>query len=159
MPKPVRELLRLVHVERLNLSRAKKAHFEVIDHLKSHHPELYQSLRRAVRTRRRRPEEFKHYRCVSRMREHSGGEALARASDERPDLLIDVSTPRLSALAVAALIKAREAPPKVVMTTLEDREEHRISALVAGANGFLPKENFSREWHSVVETLFGAVSG
>ena len=57
MPKPVRELLRLVHVERLDLSKVKKEDFEIIDHLKSHHPELYQNLRRAVRSRRKQPED------------------------------------------------------------------------------------------------------
>lgn len=60
IPKPVRELLRLVHVERLDLSRVKKEDFEIINHLKSHHPDLYQSLRRAVRSKRRKPEESEH---------------------------------------------------------------------------------------------------
>ncbi len=36
MPKPVRELLRLVHVEQIDLSRVKKEDFEIIEHLKSH---------------------------------------------------------------------------------------------------------------------------
>jgi DNA-binding transcriptional regulator YiaG len=53
MPKPVRHLLRLVHVERIDLSRVKKEDFEVIDHMKQHHPDLYQSLRRAARGKRR----------------------------------------------------------------------------------------------------------
>jgi len=39
MPKPVRQLLRLVHVERIDLSRVEKEDFEIIDHLKSQHPE------------------------------------------------------------------------------------------------------------------------
>jgi transcriptional regulator with XRE-family HTH domain len=56
MPKPVRELLRLVHIERIDLSRVKKEDFEIIDHLKTHHTELYQSLRKAVRSKRRKPE-------------------------------------------------------------------------------------------------------
>ena len=60
MPKPVRQLLRLVHVERVDLSRVKKEDFEIIDHLKSHHPDLYQSLRKATRSRRRKSEESKH---------------------------------------------------------------------------------------------------
>jgi transcriptional regulator with XRE-family HTH domain len=60
MPKPVRELLRLVHVERIDLSRVKKEDFEIIEHLKSNHPDLYQSLRKAARGKRRKPEEFKH---------------------------------------------------------------------------------------------------
>ena len=53
MPKPVRQLLRLVHVERIDLSRVKKEDFEVIDHIKMHHPDLYQRLRKAARSKRR----------------------------------------------------------------------------------------------------------
>jgi transcriptional regulator with XRE-family HTH domain len=60
MPKPVRQLLRLVHVERVDLSRVNKEDFEIIDHLKSHHPDLYQSLRKATRSKRRKAEESKH---------------------------------------------------------------------------------------------------
>ncbi len=60
MPKPVRELLRLVHVERIDLSRVKKEDFEIIDHLKTHHADLYQNLRKSVRGKRRRPDESKH---------------------------------------------------------------------------------------------------
>ena len=52
MPKPVRELLRLVHVERIDLSRVKKEDFEIIDHLKSNQPDLSQSMRKAVRGKR-----------------------------------------------------------------------------------------------------------
>ncbi len=90
---------------------------------------------------------------------HSGDEALARAGSEQPDLmLIDFSMPGMSGLAVAALIKARKTPPKVVMMTLEDSEEYRISAVVAGADAFLPKENFARELHPLIETLFGPTS-
>jgi transcriptional regulator with XRE-family HTH domain len=47
MPKPVRELLRLVHVEKLDLTRVKKEDFEVIEYLKEHHPDLYRNLRKA----------------------------------------------------------------------------------------------------------------
>ena len=59
MPKPVRQLLRLVHVERIDLSRVKKEDFEIIDHLKSRHPDLYKSLRKAARSKRRKPQEYK----------------------------------------------------------------------------------------------------
>ena len=51
MPKPVRELLRLVHVERINLSRVKREDFEVLDFLKNEHPDLYKKLRRAVKAK------------------------------------------------------------------------------------------------------------
>ena len=48
MPKPVRELLRLVHVEQIDLSEVKRVDFEIIKYLKESHPDLYRSLRRAV---------------------------------------------------------------------------------------------------------------
>lgn len=54
MPKPVRELLRLVHVERIDLTRVRKEDFAILDHLKSSHPQLYQSLRRSVRSKKSR---------------------------------------------------------------------------------------------------------
>lgn len=53
MPKPVRELLRLVHVEQIDLSQVKRVDFEIISYLKESHLELYRSLRRAVKGRNR----------------------------------------------------------------------------------------------------------
>ena len=50
MPKPVRELLRLVHVEQIDLSEVKRVDFEIISYLKLTHPDLYRSLRRAVKS-------------------------------------------------------------------------------------------------------------
>ncbi|MCC6379508.1 MAG: helix-turn-helix domain-containing protein [Burkholderiales bacterium] len=52
MPRPVRELLRLVHVEQIDLSQVKRIDFEIIGYLKESHPDLYRSLRRAARGRR-----------------------------------------------------------------------------------------------------------
>ena len=60
MPKPVKELLRLVHIERLDLSKVRKEDFDVIEHLKTRHPDLYQSLRRAIRAKRRKDDEACH---------------------------------------------------------------------------------------------------
>lgn len=53
MPKPVRELLRLVHVEKIDLSRVKKEDFDVIEYLKSEHRDLYRNLRKAAKSRRK----------------------------------------------------------------------------------------------------------
>ena len=54
MPKPVRELLRLVHVEQIDLSQVKRVDFEIINYLKESHPDLYRNLRRAARSRHKR---------------------------------------------------------------------------------------------------------
>jgi transcriptional regulator with XRE-family HTH domain len=51
MPKPVRELLRLVHVEQVDLSQVKRIDFEIISYLKTAHTDLYRTLRRAVKGR------------------------------------------------------------------------------------------------------------
>jgi transcriptional regulator with XRE-family HTH domain len=53
MPRPVKELLRLVHVEQLDLSQVKRIDFEIITYLKESHPDLYRTLRRAVKSRHR----------------------------------------------------------------------------------------------------------
>jgi len=57
MPKPVQELLRLVHVEQIDLSAVKREDFDVLEYLKTSHPDLYQNLRRAVQGRKGKPEE------------------------------------------------------------------------------------------------------
>ena len=51
MPRPVKELLRLVHVEQIDLTQVKRVDFEIISYLKESHPDLYRSLRRAARSR------------------------------------------------------------------------------------------------------------
>lgn len=51
MPKPVRELLRLVHVEQLDLTKVRKEDFDIIDYLRETHPDLYKSLKKAVKAR------------------------------------------------------------------------------------------------------------
>jgi transcriptional regulator with XRE-family HTH domain len=60
MPKPVRELLRLVHVERIDVSRVKKEDIEIIEYLKSDQPQLYQNLRRTARAKQRISEDTQH---------------------------------------------------------------------------------------------------
>jgi transcriptional regulator with XRE-family HTH domain len=51
MPKPVRELVRLVHIEGIDLSRARGEHFAIADHLRSTDPALYQRFRREIRAK------------------------------------------------------------------------------------------------------------
>jgi transcriptional regulator with XRE-family HTH domain len=51
MPKPVAELLRLVHVEGVDISSMRKEDLEIIVFLKSNHPELYEKLRAEVMAR------------------------------------------------------------------------------------------------------------
>ena len=48
IPRPVRELLRLVHIEGIELAKARGNDFEVVSHLKATNPRLYRSLRKAA---------------------------------------------------------------------------------------------------------------
>ncbi len=58
MPKPVRELLRLVHVEQIDIQRLKREDFEVVEYLKAEDPELFKTLRKAARSKnKKRPHE------------------------------------------------------------------------------------------------------
>lgn len=51
MPKPVRELLRLVHVEQIDIQRIKREDFEVVEYLKEFEPDLYKSLKKSARSK------------------------------------------------------------------------------------------------------------
>lgn len=48
MPKPVTELLRLVHLEGVDLSTVRKEDIQIIEFLRGKHPDLYAKLRDAV---------------------------------------------------------------------------------------------------------------
>ena len=54
MPKPVRELVRLVHIEGIILARARGEHFAVAEHLRSHNPALYQRIKHEISAKRRK---------------------------------------------------------------------------------------------------------
>ena len=51
MPKPVRELLRLVHVEQIDIKSIKRDDWEVVEYLKANEPELFKSLKKSARGR------------------------------------------------------------------------------------------------------------
>lgn len=49
MPKPTRELLRLVHIEQIDLTKIKHEDLAIVAYLAESHPDLYKSLRAAVK--------------------------------------------------------------------------------------------------------------
>lgn len=51
MPKPVRELLRLVHVEQIDIQRLRREDFEVVEYLKAEDPEQFKSLKKAAKSK------------------------------------------------------------------------------------------------------------
>jgi len=49
MPKPVRELLRLVHVEQIDIATIRREDWEIIEYLKANESELYKSLKKSAK--------------------------------------------------------------------------------------------------------------
>ena len=49
IPRPVQQLLRLVHVEQIDIAKIKREDFEVVEYLKSNDPTLFKSLKKQAR--------------------------------------------------------------------------------------------------------------
>ena len=54
MPRPVRELLRLVHVEQIDLQKIRREDMEVLDFLRSEDPEQLKNLRKLAKAKGRK---------------------------------------------------------------------------------------------------------
>ena len=70
-----------------------------------------------------------------------GREGLRLAAELRPDVvLMDIRMPRLDGLAATRELHARPDPPRVIVLTTFDADDHVVDALAAGADGFLLKD-------------------
>ena len=70
-----------------------------------------------------------------------GREGLAMIERLRPDVvLMDIRMPRVDGLAATRALHARSDPPRVIVLTTFDADEHVVEALAAGADGFLLKD-------------------
>ncbi len=50
MPRPVQHLLRLVHIEHIDINKVRREDFEVVEFLKQSNPELFKSLKQQAKT-------------------------------------------------------------------------------------------------------------
>ena len=84
----------------------------------------------------------------------NGEEAVARAAEQRPDVvLMDVRMPVMDGLAATRIITAGEDAPKVLVLTTFDLDDYVYEALRAGASGFLLKDASAGELSDAVRVV------
>jgi DNA-binding NarL/FixJ family response regulator len=84
----------------------------------------------------------------------NGQEAIARAAQLRPDvLLMDVRMPVLDGLQATREITAMPGAPKVLVLTTFDLDDYVYQALRWGASGFLLKDASARELAEAVRVV------
>jgi transcriptional regulator with XRE-family HTH domain len=54
IPRPVQQLLRLVHVEQIDINKVRREDFEVVEFLKAHDPDTFKSLKKQARSSMRK---------------------------------------------------------------------------------------------------------
>ncbi|GAA1919402.1 response regulator transcription factor [Nocardioides lentus] len=70
-----------------------------------------------------------------------GRAALARVRELRPDVvLMDIRMPVMDGLEATRALHREPHPPRVVVLTTFDADEHVVAAVAAGADGFLLKD-------------------
>ncbi len=83
-----------------------------------------------------------------------GLELLKCLNQRLPHLVIlDISMPRLGGIEATRLIKSSHPEIKVLILTMHNRREYVDQARLAGAEGYLLKDEVDKELLSAIETL------
>jgi DNA-binding NarL/FixJ family response regulator len=70
-----------------------------------------------------------------------GSEAGHAVAEHQPNVvLMDIRMPGMDGLAATEIVRTRDHPPEVIVLTTFDTDDHVLSALRAGASGFLLKD-------------------
>lgn len=84
----------------------------------------------------------------------SGEEAIAKASDLRPDLvLMDIRMPGMGGLEATYRLKLLLPSAKIVMVTVSDDITHLFEAIKRGAQGYLLKNVSPSSWLSYLRSV------
>ncbi|MDR3087884.1 MAG: helix-turn-helix domain-containing protein [Azoarcus sp.] len=54
IPRPVQALLRLVHIEQIDITKVRKDDFDVAEYLKTNNPDLYKDLKKEARASKKK---------------------------------------------------------------------------------------------------------
>ena len=84
----------------------------------------------------------------------NGLELLEALKEMQPHLVIlDISMPHLGGIEATRIVKASHPNIKVLILTLHNRQEYVDQARLAGAEGYLLKDEVDKELLSAIETL------
>lgn len=88
-----------------------------------------------------------------------GDEAVTLARRASPDVIcMDVRMPDIDGIRATELVLRLPTPPKVLVVTTFEHDDHVTDALVAGASGFLLKRAGAEEMVQAVRTIAGGDS-
>ncbi len=88
---------------------------------------------------------------------HDGQEALAQATQWRPDLvLLDIMMPGMNGLEVAAVMQSWPQPPQIIFLSMHDNAPYRQAAAEVGMLGFVGKGDFVLELPPLIARLVAA---
>ena len=86
----------------------------------------------------------------------NGSEALRMDKDLRPDIIVlDVTMPGKDGLEVAAELKSRKSPSKIVVLTMHDSRELATAVKEVGAKGYVVKSHAAQDLVTAIETVSG----
>jgi len=87
----------------------------------------------------------------------NGAAAVSLATTQHPDLIVmDVTMPVMNGLAAAVRIKRLCPSTRIIMVSADDHVQTALAAMDCGADGFIPKRNFHRDYHRHIRRLFPA---
>jgi DNA-binding NarL/FixJ family response regulator len=85
---------------------------------------------------------------------HDGREALIKAEELQPDLiLLDIAMPLMNGMEVARRIQTWLQPPKIVFLSMHDSVAYQEAASSLGALGVVGKSDFVTELLPILEGL------
>lgn len=84
-----------------------------------------------------------------------GNEAIDKARELAPDVIImDISMPGIDGLEASRRIKKQSPKTRILILTQHDDKQYVLSAVKAGASGYLPKRALGSELISAIRSIY-----